>query len=286
VRGPVEPFRRVWPTGPLHPMGACPSSAQARAGAWSVLAILTLWASPSRAQQSDQNLLFDPTRLSVQQTFGYLTKAVPNTQLASPPSRAFTSETEIAYMVTDLYRLSVAVPVSLSAVMNRPPGGTNDKFSWNGVSVRNLFIHPIDGTGGSFVALGADFAYAPLGALFPERPGSRFSATFTPIVGIHHDPYDLTLSAAVTLGLGAGAVPAVSPSARLTRHVTEDVELGVEYDGGLGQFGAVPLRNQSHLIFGVTEFKLSGFDLSLGLGYGLTPASTGVAARFGIGHGF
>jgi hypothetical protein len=250
-----------------------------------VVAIVTLWSLPAAAQQVDQNLLFNPTRLSVQETFGYLNRAVPNSPAATPVHAA-TAETEIAYMVNDGYRLAIAAPVSLSGVTNNGAGGTNERFSWNGAVVRNLFIRPIEGTGGSFVALGVDVGYAPLGALFPAAPGRRFSAAVTPIVGFHYDAYDLILSPSFTFGLGAGLAPAISPAVRLTRRFGEDLVLGVEYDGGLGQYGAIALRNQSHLVFAISEFKVSGFNLSLGVGYGLTPASNGVAARLGVGHGF
>jgi hypothetical protein len=266
-----------------------PSLATARASRRLLLAIVTLWPTSVAAQQIDPNLSFNPTRLSVQQTFGYFNRIVPATPpAATPPAavRAYTSETEIAYMVTDAYRLAIAAPISLTGVANNLPGSANQQLSWNGVAVRNLLIAPIAGTDGSFVALGVDFGYAPLRAILPASPGNRFSTTLTPIVGFHHDVYDLILSPSVTFGLETGGAPVVAPAARLTQRISEGFLLGVEYNGTLGQYGAVPLQNQSHLVFAVGEWKFSGLNLSLGVGYGLTPASNGVAAKLGVGQNF
>src|ERR1700681_177161 len=98
----------------------CPISARAHTASRVLPGLVVLWSWPATAQQVDQSFLFDPTRLSVQETFGYQAKTVPNVPAAAAPARAATSETEIAYMVTDLYRLSVAVPVSLNGVTNNP----------------------------------------------------------------------------------------------------------------------------------------------------------------------
>jgi hypothetical protein len=69
-------------------------------------------------------------------------------------------------------------------------------------------------------------------------------------------------------------VTALAPAARLTRKITENLDLGIEYGGALGSVG----------VYGVADIKLGAVDLDVGIGYGLTAASNGLALKLGIGH--
>jgi hypothetical protein len=89
----------------------------------------------------------------------------------------------------------------------------------------------------------------------------------------------------VAFGLGAGGVTALAPAARLTRRITENLDLGIEYGGALGSVGAIsPPSQQAHIAYGVADIKLGAVDLDVGIGYGLTAASNGLALKLGIGH--
>jgi outer membrane receptor protein involved in Fe transport len=71
------------------------------------------------------------------------------------------------------------------------------------------------------------------------------------------------------------------------RRGSETFDVGVEYASSLGQIGSIaPSSQQSHIVYGITDFKVGAFDVNLGVGYGLTTSSHGLAMKFGISHGF
>jgi hypothetical protein len=255
------------------------------------LAIALLWPSPSAAQQGETGASIDLSRFSLQQSFGYLTTATPNTATTtSVPAarRAFTSETAITYSATDWYQLSVAVPTSLTSGTGNLFDRAGTQASWNGVVVRQLFITPNADKRDVYFGVSAQFAYTPPGAAFPALVDrTPFSAGVTPIVGFHYSGYELVVSSTIAAGIGTGAVTSLAAAARLTRKITESVDVGIEYNAGLGQINAIaPTVQQSHIVYAVTDFTLAGSNVSLGIGYGLTPASNGLAAKIGFSRGF
>jgi hypothetical protein len=254
-----------------------------------LLSIMTVWPRSAAAQQSDAGLLFDPTRLSVRQTFGYLTGASASTQTAAatqPRRHAYTSETELAYTATDWYQVAVAVPLSISQATGNPFDPTG-RSTWNGVTLRQLFITPQSDQKAMFFGLSVQFSYTPAGAALPALASTNtpFAAGLTPIVGFRRDGFELIVSPTVAFGIGAGGVTALAPAARLTRKITENLDLGIEYGGALGSVGAIsPPSQQAHIAYGVADIKLDAVDLDVGIGYGLTAASNGLALKLGIGH--
>ena len=91
----------------------------------------------------------------------------------------------------------------------------------------------------------------------------------------------------MAFGFGSGAMTALAPAARLTRKVTETFDVGVEYASTLGQIGSIaPSNQQAHIVYGITDFKVGTFDVNLGVGYGLTTSSHGLAMKLGVSHGF
>jgi len=131
--------------------------------------------------------------------------------------------------------------------------------------------------------------YMAPGAAFPALAdtNTRFSLGVTPIIGFNYQSWQLILSPTIATGLGRGATTALAPSARLTRTINEGFDVGIEYAGALGQLGSIsPVAQQAHIVYGVVDFKVKSFDVGLGLGYGLTSASRGIAAKISISHGF
>jgi hypothetical protein len=251
------------------------------------LAMTSLWPAACVAQQADAAMLFDPTRLTLQQSFGYLTTATPNA--GSGSGHAATSETEISYGAADWFQFAIAVPGSLSGAGGGGPGSVGRQFSANGVALRNLFITPRADQQNVFFGLSVQVAYMAPGAALPllANTNTRFAVGVAPIVGFHHDGYELIVSPTVAFGLGAGGAPSLAPAARLTRKLSDTVTAGIEYAGALGPIGAiVPPSQQAHIVYGVADVTLSGFKLSVGVGYGLTAASNGIAVKAGISHGF
>jgi hypothetical protein len=255
-----------------------------------VVCLVMLRAQPAASQ--DAQSLFDPARLSVTESMGFLTNAPLNTTSASTGQtarHAYTSETALAYTFTDWYQLAIAIPVSLNGVTGIVPGNSGETVSWNGVAVRNLFITPGADQRDIFYGLSVQFGYTPQYAAFPAiaSTNTQFSAALSPILGFHHDGFELILSPTLAFGLGSGAATALAPAARLTRKITETFDVGVEYASTLGGIGSIsPLGQQAHIVYAVTDFKLGAVDVNLGVGYGLTTSSNGLATKLGISHGF
>jgi hypothetical protein len=244
---------------------------------------------PARSQEAQ--ILFDPTRLSVSESVGFL-NATPNATSANAgqtSKRAYTSETTFAYTFTDWYQFAIAVPVSLNGVSGVIPGNSGETVSWNGLTVRNLFITPGADKRDVFYGLSVQFGYTPQNAAFPAiaNTNTQFSAALSPIIGFHHEGFELILSPTLAFGLGSGAATALAPAARLTRKITETFDVGIEYASTLGGIGSItPLSQQAHIVYAITDFKLGAVDVNLGIGYGLTTSSNGLATKLGINHGF
>ena len=252
--------------------------------------VAVLWMQPAASQEAQS--LFDPARLTVTQSLNFLNTATPNAMSAATgqmSKHAYIAETAFAYTFTDWYQLTLAIPASLSGVTGIVPANRGETLSWNGVTVRNLFITPGADTRDVFYGVSVQFGYTPQTAAFPAlaNTNTQFSAGLTPIIGFHHDGYELILSPTLAFGFGSGAMTAVAPAARLTRKITETFDLGIEYASTLGQIGSIsPSSQQAHIVYGVTDFKVGAFDVNLGVGYGLTTSSNGLAMKLGISHGF
>jgi hypothetical protein len=252
--------------------------------------VVVLWTQLAAAE--DAPSLFDPARLTVTQSLNFLNTATPNAMSATAgqmSKHAYISETAFAYTFTDWYQLTLAIPASLSGVTDIVPDNRGETLSWNGVIVRNLFITPGADKRDVFYGVSVQFGYTPQNAAFPAlaNTNTQFSAGLSPIIGFHHDGYELILSPTVAFGFGSGAMTAVAPAARLTRKITETLDVGIEYASTLGQISAIaPSSQQAHIVYGVTDFKVGAFDVNLGIGYGLTKSSNGLAMKLGISHGF
>lgn len=89
------------------------------------------------------------------------------------------------------------------------------------------------------------------------------------------------------LSFGSTGIIDFVPAARLARNLGNDIFLGVEYYGDLGQPGSFPSPNQQeHQLFAVTDFKIGKFDIDLRIGYGLTPGSDRFVAKAIVGYAF
>jgi hypothetical protein len=254
-----------------------------------VVCLVMAWIQPARSQ--DAQIMFDPARLSVSQTMGFLNATSPNATSANQGQvkHAYTADTTFAYTFTDSYQFAIAIPVSLNDVSGIIPGNSGETVSWNGLTVRNLFITPGADQRDIFYGLSIQFGYTPQNAAIPAiaSTNTQFSAGVSPIIGFHHDGYELILSPTLAFGLGSGAMTVLAPAARLTRKITETFDVGVEYASTLGGIGSIsPLNQQAHIVYGITDFKLGAVDVNLGIGYGLTTSSNGLATKLGISHTF
>jgi hypothetical protein len=286
----IMPRRACRATGAISIRIRAPAAASNRVGAFLAGCVVMLWTHPAASQDAPGQ--FDPARLTVSETLNFLSTATSNAMSAKPGQKsknAYIAETSFAYTFTDWYQLTLALPTSLSGVTGIVPGNRSETLSWNGVTVRNLFITPGADKRDVFYGLSVQFAYTPQNAALPAlaNTNTQFSAGLTPIIGFHHGGYELILSPTMAFGFGSGAMTALAPAARLTRKITETFDVGVEYASALGQIGSIaPSSQQAHIVYGITDFKVGAFDVNLGVGYGLTTSSHGLAMKFGISHGF
>jgi hypothetical protein len=251
------------------------------AGFFTGLALVLTWAPPAAAEDQAQGW-FDPSRFTLRQSINALTTTTTNANGTSSAGHAYVSETELDYRVTDWYRIAVVASTSL-------PGSLGGSGSWNGALLRQTFLMPDAGARPVFVGLAVQLGYMAPGAALPAlaSTNTRFAVGLTPILGFNYEAWQLILSPTVVTGIGANATTALAPAGRLTRTISEGFDVGIEYAGALGQLGSVSqLSQQSHIVYGITDFKLASFDVNLGIGYGLTTASRGIAVKFGVSHGF
>lgn len=225
---------------------------------------------------------FDPSRFTIRESISTLSTTTVNAQGATTKAHAYVSETELDYRVTDWYQLALVASTSL-------PGSFGGGGSWNGALLRQTLLMPDAGAQPVFVGLAVQLGYMVPGTMVPAlaSTNTRFAVGLTPILGFNYQAWQLILSPTVVTGIGAGATTALAPAARLTRTISEGFDVGIEYASALGQLGSIsPLAQQSHIVYGITDFKLASFDVNLGIGSGLTTASRGIAVKLGVSHGF
>ena len=108
----------------------------------------------------------------------------------------------------------------------------------------------------------------------PPFSETRFALEVRPIIGVRNKEWEFIVNPIIDVGFGSQGETDFLPAARLARNLGEDRFIGLEYYSDLGRIGNfLPLQEQRHQIFAVTDFKLGVFDIDLGIGYGLTPGS-------------
>ena len=145
----------------------------------------------------------------------------------------------------------------------RPEGG----YDFAGVKLRLKLRWPEKLWGWLGLAVNAELSAVP-GAYEANRYGSelRFVADLTA------GPLYLAINPILATDLGGELAghPQLQPSARATLAVAPALALGLEYHAGLGPIDSpLPIRQQSHSVFGVAGLTTGNFDLDLGVGRGL-----------------
>jgi hypothetical protein len=121
----------------------------------------------------------------------------------------------------------------------------------------------------------------------PPFSETRFASEIRPIVGVRNKDWEFIVNPIVDIGFGTLGEADFLPAARLARNLGNDRFIGVEYYTDLGKIGDfLPLEQQRHELFAVTDFKLGDFDIELGLGYGLTSGSDRMIVKAIIGYDF
>jgi hypothetical protein len=189
------------------------------------------------------------------------------------PNHALNGTPEFAYGMTDWWEIGFYVAFAVSG---------SGAFLSNGAKIRTLFAVPHAGERNFFYGVNFELSYET-----PAFSQTRFASEIRPIVGVRNKEWEFIVNPIVDIGLGALGEADFLPAARLARNLGQDRFIGVEYYTDLGKIGDfLPFEQQRHQIFGVTDFKLGGFDIELGLGYGLTSGSDRLVAKAIIGYDF
>jgi hypothetical protein len=279
-------------------------SAHPRTVAQLLLAVLLGSAGEAMAEEIRGMELAAPGHFKLEQRFGYSTTTFTPTSTTGPVVQHMgTGETELAYGLTEWWDIALTSPYEISRQQN-PLGDAGPQYvaaQTGGVTIRNMFLQSDREERDLYFGVMVRTGYAPPGsvnndlfvrnkqAIAPGDPAFIMEATpryfgqISPIVSWRFgDGYQLLFNANFNFAIGSPG-SSFEPNFRLVKHLNRKLAVGIEYFSNLGPIDqAVPLKQQQHRLLGVTLFKAWGLEWNLGLGYGLTPASNGVVANFGI----
>jgi hypothetical protein len=180
---------------------------------------------------------------------------------------------ELAYGLTKWWEIGFYAPF---AVQN------NGQFLSDGFKFRSLFVSPDAAKRNFFYGVNFEFSYST-----PKFSPTRSGLEIRPILGWRKSDWEFIINPIVDLGFGDYGEADFVPAARLARKLAKDFFIGLEYYADFGEIGHfLPLQEQKHTLFAVTDFKVGKFDVNLGLGVGLTPGSDPIVAKAIIGYAF
>lgn len=176
------------------------------------------------------------------------------------------------------YGLTPNIELGLYVLADRDRSG---RTAIGGEKVRIKYIAPRPE--GQDWYVGVNLEVGRVGASYDQTP---WSTELKGIFGWRRGRWDVAFNANVDAGLSGPKPP--PPSLELTAKVgfraTPDLSLGVESYNTLGDrrnFGRFSQNPQA--VYAVTDVKLWGFDLNLGLGRGLTSVSDHWVAKAVVG---
>jgi hypothetical protein len=208
-------------------------------------------------RDAQQRNIFDPRRLTAAVLFD-----------ARPNALTYIGNLSLTYAATDNYQIGLLLPVAYQ-------GGFGNRLMANNVTVRNTFLRTF-ADNASFYGVTVDTAFGDNVVL--RRPNTFL--TVSPFIGLRlPNSYDLFVSTS----WGAS----IAVTGKLTRALTDEWNVGVEYSRVLGAAGRLlPARNQQQTILGVAELNRDGRQISFGLGVNTANGVTGLAARLGVMQSF
>lgn len=189
------------------------------------------------------------------------------------PNHALNGTPELAYGITDWWELGFYTPFAVNS------GG---QFLSNGAKIRSLFVTPNADKRDFFYGVNFEFSYQT-----PPFAQTRYGLEIRPIIGVRNKEWEFIVNPIVDVGIGALGEADFAPAARLARNLGEERFIGIEYYADLGRIGKfLPLSQQSHQLFAVTDFKLGELDVQFGIGAGLTPGSDRLVTKAIVGYAF
>ena len=188
-------------------------------------------------------------------------------------NRSLQGTPELAYGITDWWELGFYAPFAVDS---------EGRFLSNGGKIRNLFVVPNADKRDFFYGINFELSYET-----PPFAQTRYALEIRPIIGVRNKDWEFIVNPIVDLSFGAAGEADFAPALRLARNLGQDRFIGLEYYSDFGKIGDfLPLQEQSHQLFAVTDFKIEKFDVELGVGYGLTAGSDRLVAKAIIGYAF
>ncbi|MDP8999968.1 MAG: hypothetical protein M3O46_07645 [Myxococcota bacterium] len=155
---------------------------------------------------------------------------------------------------------------------------------WAGVKVRSKFVTPPDWDAHWRLGVNVELAYLP--ELYDR---DRWGSELRPIVAWQDDHWLFAVNPILGQSLaGTGSDgPTFEPAAKAARSLGS-IAVGFEYYSSLGFLRSpLPLRQEQHYVYEVLDVLGVGhFELNLGVGEGLTPASAGIVLKAIVGYAF
>jgi hypothetical protein len=240
-------------------------------------AALLLW--PLAARATDEIQLYNADiaevgQWTVQQHLNYAFdgRKQPDFPRGLVPNHALNGTPEFAYGIFNWWELGFYLPFAAS----------DGQLLSNGAKIRSLFVVPNADKRDFFYGVNFEFSYN-----LPRFSQQIYAMEIRPILGWRNKDWEFIVNPIVDMSFGAGGETDFLPAARLARKLGEDFFVGAEYYSDLGQIGNfLPLQEQQHTLFAVTDFKVGVVDVELGLGYGLTPGSDRLIAKTIVGYAF
>jgi hypothetical protein len=188
-------------------------------------------------------------------------------------NRALQGTPELAYGITKWWEIGFYLPFAING----------DGILSDGAKIRNLFVVP-DAAKRSFF-YGVNFE---LGYETPKFSATPWTLEIRPIIGVRNKEWEFIVNPIVYLSFGSSQGEAdFLPAVRIARNLGQDRFVGLEYYADFGKIGDfLPLKEQNHQLFAVTDFKVDKIDVQLGTGFGFTPGSDRFIVKAIFGYAF
>jgi hypothetical protein len=220
------------------------------------------------------------------------------------PNHSLNGTPELAYGVTEWWELGLYAPFSVASISssnassissnansnggnamsnnNGGPAQEGPRFYSDAFKLRTLFVTPDAEKRDFFYGANFEFSYVT-----PKFAQTQFLAELRPIIGVRNNGIELIVNPIVDFAPGDHGSVDFAPAVRLARKFEKDFSLGFEYYADFGQIGHfLPLQQQLHDLFAVTDFKVGDFDVDFGIGHGFTSASDRLIFKMIIGYAF
>jgi hypothetical protein len=144
------------------------------------------------------------------------------------------------------------------------------EFLSGGAKIRSLFVIP-DAAKRSFF-YGVNFE---LGYEMPQFSPTPWALEIRPIIGVRNKEWEFIVNPIVDVSFGPGGEADFAPAVRLARNLGEDRFIGLEYYAFFGKIvDFLPLQQQYHDLYAVTDFKVNVVDVELGVATASPPDRT------------